>query len=461
MDEHLQHELNKILADLDQQHRKTQPLHGNEPATVRLVDVNITYIPVDEMPSQEPTSEDDAQTVDANTQEGAAPNTDEWQPVQGDTPHISTKRLVFWKVSGAILLATLALVAVLVVLPMLAPVATITIIPVSHQVMVTSNVTVVTGQADASQQQITGRSLSSVNMQQSKTLPTTGKGHQDAQVAHGMVTFYNAAPIVQTLPAGTLLTGKSGVTVATDESVSVPAVVYPTLGQASVQAHAVTAGPGGNLPAGDIYGPCCLLNISAANSACIGGQAGRDYQMVSEQDVSGTAESLKAALQQSATAALKTEAHSDETLLPPACTDKAAADHKAGDEAQNVTVTVEETCSGIAYQTESLQAVMKQALETQASKQVGTGYLLVGDIQTEVKGQDQNGKLQVQGTGTWYARFDNARLRTIAGRIAGKSRADASGLLLHMNGIAQVEGIPDSLPADPAHIRVLVLYAPA
>ena len=45
------------------------------------------------------------------------------------------------------------------------------------------------------------------------------------------------------------------------------------------------AGPAGNISAGEIYGPCCRLNVSAANGPFSGGQDARSYPMVTAQDV--------------------------------------------------------------------------------------------------------------------------------------------------------------------------------
>src|SRR5437764_796359 len=84
------------------------------------------------------------------------------------------------------------------------------IFPDPLQMTTTSIVTVVAGQANTVQGQLSGRALSSVSMNQARTVPTTGRGHQDATSAHGRVTFYNAAPYAQTVAAGTLLTGTDG-----------------------------------------------------------------------------------------------------------------------------------------------------------------------------------------------------------------------------------------------------------
>ena len=64
----------------------------------------------------------------------------------------------------------------------------------------------------------------------------------------------------------------------------------------------------------------------------------------------------------------------------------------------------------------------------------------------------------------WAYRFTDARLHTLAARIAGKSRAQATSLLLDTPGVSQVvmnvSGMTATLPTDPSRIHLLVLYQP-
>src|SRR5947209_10727361 len=58
------------------------------------------------------------------------------------------------------------------------PIATVTIIPDAQTVTLTGTVSL-------------GRLVHPITLSQSQTTPTTGKGHQDALKATGMITFYN------------------------------------------------------------------------------------------------------------------------------------------------------------------------------------------------------------------------------------------------------------------------------
>jgi hypothetical protein len=86
----------------------------------------------------------------------------------------------------------------------------------------------------------------------SDTHPGRQHCHQSAQAAHGIITFYNAAPYAQIVTAGTLLTEADDVQIVTDTDAVIPAAVYPLFGQSNVQATSIQTGPAGNIRAGDI-----------------------------------------------------------------------------------------------------------------------------------------------------------------------------------------------------------------
>src|SRR5579883_3246322 len=142
----------------------------------------------------------------------------------------------------------------------------------------TSTITVTTGQGQPTRPPIIpGRELAAITMSQAATAPTTGTAHQDAQAARGAITFYNAAPVEQTVNAGTLLTGADGIQIVTEQDAIIPAATPPTEGQATVSAHAVVTGPAGNIVARDVYGPCCRLNVFAVSGPFHGGENARSY----------------------------------------------------------------------------------------------------------------------------------------------------------------------------------------
>ena len=76
--------------------------------------------------------------------------------------------------------------------------------------------------------------------------------------------------------------------------------------------------------------------------------------------------------------------HSGQTALP--CTPTVTADHRPGDEATQVKVTMSETCSAVAYNQDALQAKVADLLNRQAEKKLGSGYSLLESPQITVTG---------------------------------------------------------------------------
>ncbi len=225
-----------------------------------------------------------------------------------------------------------------------------------------------------------GRLLPPTTLSQEKTVPTTGHGHQDARAATGTVTFYNGSNTPQTINAGTVFTGNDGIQVATDIDADIPAANPPIEGQATVPAHALNANAKGNIQAYDI-------NLAVSSDLTVknlsnfsGGQDARDFQTVTKQDIAQAAAPLKTTLAQSMQGALTGQLQSGEALVTPPCTPTITTDHQIGNEATQVKVTVSETCSGVAYNTQELETKATQLLTTQALKKLpfpvtGYGYM--------------------------------------------------------------------------------------
>src|SRR5712692_10840698 len=158
-------------------------------------------------------------------------------------------------------LVCLAIMAVSLV-PLVTASATVTIIPVQHEITASTTLSVVTGGvANLTHQQVPGRRLSSLALSQAETVPTTGRGFQQARQAHGMLTFYNALPQVQSIPSGTLLTRASGIQIVTEQDAVIPAGTGAVNGEASVPAHTLQTGKEGNIAAGTISGTCCRAYV--------------------------------------------------------------------------------------------------------------------------------------------------------------------------------------------------------
>ncbi|QBD82249.1 hypothetical protein EPA93_42235 [Ktedonosporobacter rubrisoli] len=457
MNNPLRNQIDRILAHLEttETTRTTDEYQVNEPT--RVIDIHVYDL--------------EAETVSAESDSIPDQILDQQEHQQHQASSFRFRNVGKWGRSHLrlLLLAVLLLLILMLSALMLyqfwyAPAATVTLIPASQELMLTTTLDITTEKADA-RTSVPGRLLPAVTMSQFQTIRATGVAHQQAQASHGTITFYNAAPAQQVIPAGTLLTGADGVQVVTDESALVPPVSYPTLGQARVSAHAVTTGSGGNIKAGDIYGPCCRLNISAVNSAFSGGQNERSYPIVTHQDIERAATMLQTRLQQSMQAALQTQVDVTETLITPlSCHSGISSDHQGGEEAKEAHITVSETCSGIAYTTASVLHLIQQRMQQQAEKQLGKGYTSAAMLHTRIAGVSRVNetltRLQVGATDTWAYQFTQADQEHIKQLIVGERKQDATNRLLHIPGIQSVSlevKNSSTLPTDVHAIHLVFI----
>jgi len=138
-----------------------------------------------------------------------------------------------------------------------------------------------------------------------------------------------------------------------------------------------------------------------------------------------------------------------------------------------VTVSLDDTCHGVVYQTQDMQQLLRQVLTQEVTHQLGTGYHLGnGDVQSQVLHvQQQNGKggmisMQVRATGTGIYQFTTEQMQHLKRVIMGKRRAEATRLLLAQPGVStvsvEIKGREtETLPTEMSRIAVLVIVPAA
>jgi hypothetical protein len=305
------------------------------------------------------------------------------------------------------------------------PLATVTIIPKSQTVTLTGTLQI-------------GRVLQPLTISQSQTVPTTGKGHQPARSATGYITFYNGLFTSQSVPAGILLTGNDGVEIITDQYATIPEAFPPNLGYTIVSAHALYPGSSGNIPAYDINQACCATAIKAVNTTSFtGGQDERNFQTVAKADIASVATPLKTAVMQSLQGALQGQVQEPEQLFILPCNPTVISDHKPGEEATEVKVTVSQTCSAVAYNSQELTQKSTDLLTQQATTQPGAGYSLFGDVHVTVTQATIQKHVIVSfyAQGIWIYALSQKAQEHIKALIAGKSKQQALHLLASLPGI--------------------------
>ncbi|GAC1358049.1 MAG: hypothetical protein PVSMB5_06550 [Ktedonobacteraceae bacterium] len=181
-------------------------------------------------------------------------------------------------------------------------------------------------------------------------------------------------------------------------------------------------------------------------------------------DIDNVGQTLTTSLIQSAMLAMQGQVHADETLITPlTCAPHVTADHQPGDEAAQVSITVDETCQGQTYQTQALHNVATRLLTQAATRQLGAGYGLMGMVQTTVRqarGQSTMTRLDLTSTGTWSYQFSEDQVQSLKALVAGKSQEEARTRLLRTAGVQQVSiSLPrgETVPTETSKIVIVWL----
>jgi hypothetical protein len=307
-------------------------------------------------------------------------------------------------------------------------IATVTILPKSQQITLSGTMQL-------------GRVLPPLTISQSQSTPATGKGHQNARAATGTVTFFNGLFTQQFVASGTVYTGQDGIAIVTTEDATIPpgnpGTGYGTL---TVPAQAVTAGINGNIQPGDIT---ITINngLLVRNNQFSGGQDERNFSTVSQQDINKISTPLKISLAKSIQGALQGQLQPNEQLQLLPCSPTVTSDHQPEAEAQEVKVTVSETCSSVAYNSQELQTKATIYLATQAQHKAETGYSLFGTVNVSVTQATVSSTtphlvfLSFKATGTWIYRLSATAQERIKELVAGKTTQEAQQLLVAMPGV--------------------------
>jgi hypothetical protein len=311
------------------------------------------------------------------------------------------------------------------VLPGVATTANVTITPTSKDLANTYELFAVTGTPDPARREVGARIISATSATQTKTAGATGSipGVQ----ATGQLIFLNASSSAKTF-SSVVLTGASGVQVSFNGPVTVPAVPPASV---TVTGFAVNVGAAGNIKALDILGSCCAAGITVKNGAFSGGRDPQPIAVIQQSDIDGAANALVASLTSGMQTALQRQIHATE--LPVAgsfqCTKSTfTADHKAGDIAKVVTVTVAITCKEEVYDQQGALAMAANLLKMTASKDPGPAYALTGDIVTGVTkatlvdATSGTVALLVRAEGVWVYQFSDTVKQGFANHIANMSK---------------------------------------
>lgn len=240
---------------------------------------------------------------------------------------------------------------------------------------------------------VPGFGLTPVHQSVTVAAKATGKGFIAATTATGVITFYNGQPYTQLIPVGTILTGRDGVQIITDEQASIPPAAQtlpPTYGQVQIAAHALAAGAGGNIGAGDINQPCCVTSVIVQNPyPFIDGRDAQHFSYITKQDVLEAMTPLVTKLQ-----AQTPQLFASSLVLSPRCTPTITATPAIGQKASTVKVAVTVSCTALSYHPQDLQ----QAVHRQVPR-LGPGTLT--EVSAQVIAIDTQEHITLYVIATW------------------------------------------------------------
>ncbi len=343
--------------------------------------------------------------------------------------------------------------------------ATVTITPDSKSGADTTDTFVITAltsvtKPDLAKREVGARILTSTSMTQMKTANATGS--IPGGRATGSLTFLNTSSSTKTF-SSVVLTGNSGVPVSFNGPITVK-VLPPTV---TVTGFAVNVGAAGNIGLLDINKSCCASGIIVRNGAFSGGRNAVPNTVIQQSDINGAADAIVVALTPGVQADLKNKKQSNEEVAPNTFQCKKStftADHKAGDIAKTVTVTVAVTCTEEVYDRQGALTMAAALLKAEKDRQF-SGYALTGNIVTGVTMISVNKTvvtLDVRAEGVWVYQFSDQVKQDFKNHIANMKKEDALKYLMSQPGVAGVQidiSSGNTLP-DAGHITIKIKSIP-
>jgi hypothetical protein len=302
----------------------------------------------------------------------------------------------------------------------------------------------------------------------SRTTTTSGIKSIPGTQAGGSVLFDNSSQSAYSVPAGIVFTTSTGVAIKLTQSV----VVHPRNegqdGTVSASAVAVVAGVTGNITANALNTICCSNHLIVRNpQSFAGGVDSRVQHIVTQADIDSVRNALVGQLQGQALQQLQKQFSANEVEAEqPMYVTRVVSESAPGTQADEVRIQVSVTATTFVYNQTTARLVAAQLLNTQATIQLDSNYLLKGVptiANPVVVQQSQNGiiYLSVAARGLWIHTFSSQQIRQWQQSIKGATPMLAKTYLVTQPGVMDVEiQLPfgtDHLPATVDQIRVVLV----
>jgi hypothetical protein len=155
----------------------------------------------------------------------------------------------------------------------------------------------------------------------------------------------------------------------------------------------------------------------------------------------------------------------DSLISPIPCTTSSQSNHRVGDEATNLSVTVTQNCTIASYSPQAFNKRLMTEFSQSILHQFGIGYTLLGSPTSHVTDTEiQPGQIefQVAAMALYGLDFSASKTNQLSEQIAGKSRQATVNILKRETGVDKITlDLPNdmnSLPTDTTKIHFIVIY---
>jgi hypothetical protein len=302
-----------------------------------------------------------------------------------------------------------------------------------------------------------------VSVSEDGSITTNATGKKDVGTpAKGTVTIINLGDPIS-LTSGTIITSPNGLKYTLDSSVNVDN--FASGSAATVNVTSVEIGPEQNLPSGTKFTVGGQDNtVAAKNDSAFSGGTKKSVTIVSADDIQKTLTDLPKQLEDKAKSDIKSKATGDNILLTTftdESVDKTSQtfDHKAGDQASNVTLKGTVNFQTLTYNNADMFK-LAQSIFGNGDTQISKDNLVVTAKNIGIN-KDNSVSADLDISAGLLPTIDS---NSYAKQIAGLSISKARNLLQNINqvqnvGIAlspNIPFLPQNLPGNPTNITIQI-----
>jgi len=305
-----------------------------------------------------------------------------------------------------------------------------------------------------------------------ETMQTTGSRREPDAFAEGTVSLSNPLPEAITIKKGTEVKTETGTTFAFIANVKVPAGDPDAndFGAATAKVRAQDAGSGGNVQTGELGGRLPSGVYYSNREGPIGGGTDRRIPVVAKEDLQTLRDRAAADLPERAEVTFTDQLQDGVVILPSSITTGEAKDdfdHKAGDDAETITLTATRSVTALTYnRTAALDQATTQ-LQRRLNGSAPDGFALdAASLKlakpTAIEESANAARYRIAGTAEARAIISGEKISELKRDLAGDDPTAAESRL---RTVPEIESFtidyspgwfPKRMPTNPKRIAIAI-----